>query len=331
MTVLFHDIMHKEIKVYVDDMVAKSTENESHVEVLRKLFLRLRKYRLRLNPNKCIFGALSGKLLGFIVSRKGIEVDSDKVRAIQEMPSPQIKKEVRSFLGQLNYIARFISNLTATCNPMFKLLKKNCQRDDSGKKFLSKKFNDCEVRYPMIGQTCCGLSVKGSAIADHLADNPLKDNQPLDFQFPDEGICTIEEGCDEGNDEEQEWEMYFDGATNMYGNRVGAVIVSPKGKQFPMAIKLEFDCTNNIVEYEACLNGLRAAIILSIQCLKVFGDSALIIHQVTGEWRTKDAKLIPYQELLTNLIKQFKVVSFHHLTQDKNRFADALVTLAAMI
>ncbi|XP_054780820.1 uncharacterized protein LOC129288323 [Prosopis cineraria] len=66
-------------------------------------------------------------------------------------------------------------------------------------------------------------------------------------------------------------------------------------------------------------------------CLKVFGDSALIIHQVIGEWRTKDAKLIPYQELLTNLIKQFEVVSFHHLTRDKNHFVDALATLAAMI
>ena len=68
MVTLFHDMMHKELEVYVNDMVAKSAEGESHVAVLRKLFERLRKYRLRLNPNKCVFGALSGKLLGFIVS-----------------------------------------------------------------------------------------------------------------------------------------------------------------------------------------------------------------------------------------------------------------------
>ncbi|XP_054821799.1 uncharacterized protein LOC129320397 [Prosopis cineraria] len=174
-------------------------------------------------------------------------------------------------------------------------------------------------------------SVKGSAIVDHFANNPLRDDQLLDFKFPDEGICTAEEDCDEGNDEKQEWEMYFDGAANMHGNGVGAVIVSLEGKQFPVAIKLEFDCTNNIVEYEACVNGLRAVTTLGIRCLKVFGDSILIIHQVTREWRIKDVKLIPYQELLTDLIKQFEVVSFHHLTQNKNHFANALATLIEMI
>ena len=66
-----------------------------------------------------------GKLLGFIVSDKGIHVDPAKVKAIQEMPAPRIEKEVRGFLGHLNYIARFISHVTATCEPIFKLLKKD--------------------------------------------------------------------------------------------------------------------------------------------------------------------------------------------------------------
>ena len=125
MTTLFHDMMHKEIEVYVDDMIAKSQTEENHVEDLLKLFQRLRKYRLRLNPNKCTFSVRSGKLLGFIVSQKGIEVDPDKVKAIQEMPAPKIEKQVRGFLGRLNYISRFISHMTATCEPIFKLLKKD--------------------------------------------------------------------------------------------------------------------------------------------------------------------------------------------------------------
>lgn len=83
MTVLFHDMMHKKIEVYVDDMIAKSKTEEEHVEYLLKLFQRPRKYKIRLNPNKCTFGVRSGKLLGFIVSQQGIEVDPDKVRAIQ--------------------------------------------------------------------------------------------------------------------------------------------------------------------------------------------------------------------------------------------------------
>ena len=66
-----------------------------------------------------------GKLLRFVVNGKGIEVDPAKVKAIQEMPAPRTDKEVRGFLGRLNYIARFISHLTATCEPIFKLLKKD--------------------------------------------------------------------------------------------------------------------------------------------------------------------------------------------------------------
>ena len=70
MTTLFHDIMHKEIEVYVD------------VDDLLKLFQRLRKYHLHLNPNKCTCGVRSRKLFGFIVNQKGIGVDKDKVKAI---------------------------------------------------------------------------------------------------------------------------------------------------------------------------------------------------------------------------------------------------------
>ena len=94
MVTLFHDMMHKKIEVYVDDLIAKSRVDESHVENLQKLFERLKKFQLKLNLTKCTFGATSGKLLGFIVSRKGIEVDPDKIKAIQNFPPPHTQKEV---------------------------------------------------------------------------------------------------------------------------------------------------------------------------------------------------------------------------------------------
>lgn len=68
-------MIHKEIEVYVDDMIAKSKTEDDHLDHLRKLFVRLWKFQLRLNPAKCTFGVHSGKMLGFIVSQKGIEVD----------------------------------------------------------------------------------------------------------------------------------------------------------------------------------------------------------------------------------------------------------------
>ena len=66
--------------------------------------------------------------MGFIVSRKGIEVDPDKIKAIQNLPPPRTQKEVRGFFGRLNYISGFISQMMAKCDPIFKLLKKH----DSG-------------------------------------------------------------------------------------------------------------------------------------------------------------------------------------------------------
>jgi len=125
MVALFHDMMHREIEVYVDDMIAKSKTEEEHLVNLRRLFKRLRKYQLRLNPANCTFEVKLGKLLGFIVSQKGIEVDLEKVKAILEMPELHTERQVRGFLGRLNYISKFISQLTATCEPLFKLLRKN--------------------------------------------------------------------------------------------------------------------------------------------------------------------------------------------------------------
>ena len=92
MVALFHDMMHKEFEVYVDDMIAKSRTEREHLVNLRKLFERLRKYQLRLNPTTCTFRVKSGKLLDFIVSHKGIEVDPDKVKAILEMHKPHTEK-----------------------------------------------------------------------------------------------------------------------------------------------------------------------------------------------------------------------------------------------
>jgi hypothetical protein len=75
-----------------------------------------------------LFGVKSGKLLGFVIRHKGIEVDPDKAKATQSMPSPKTEKEVRGFLGRLNYIARFIAQLTTTCEPICRLLRKKNPR-----------------------------------------------------------------------------------------------------------------------------------------------------------------------------------------------------------
>ena len=80
----------------------------------------------------------AGKLLGFVVSRRGIELDSSKIKAIQELTSPKMNKEVMSFLGRLKYFSRFISQSSEMCEPIFKLLKKDA---------LTKRIEECQTAF----------------------------------------------------------------------------------------------------------------------------------------------------------------------------------------
>ncbi|KAK9028458.1 hypothetical protein V6N11_025618 [Hibiscus sabdariffa] len=159
---LFHDMMHKEIEVYVDDMIVKSRTEGEHVQDLKMLFQRLRKYQLKLNPAKCTFGVTSRKLLGFIVSRKGIEIDTcDPVFKLIRKNSPEVwNEECQEALDKINkYLANslvlvapvpvrpLILYLTIYENTMGCVLR---QHDETWKKerviyYLSKKFTDYEA------------------------------------------------------------------------------------------------------------------------------------------------------------------------------------------
>ena len=78
-TILLHNMVHNMVEVYVDDMIVKSKDRLGHIINLKKLFERIMEYRLRLNPQKCTFGVSAWKLLGFLVSDRGIEVDPSKI------------------------------------------------------------------------------------------------------------------------------------------------------------------------------------------------------------------------------------------------------------
>ncbi|WRX30246.1 Ribonuclease H domain - like 10 [Theobroma cacao] len=82
--------------------------------------------------------------------------------------------------------------------------------------------------------------------------------------------------------------MFFDGASNALGHGIEVVLVSPEEGHYPIIAKLNFYCTNNVAEYEACVMGLQAAIERKIHVLEVYGDSALVIYQLRGEWETRD-------------------------------------------
>ena len=84
---------------YVDDTLVKSVKRHTHLQDLGPILDRMKKFSLRLNPKKCAFGVPSGKLLGYIVSAKGIEVDPKKVQAIMDMPPPRNIIQMRGLQG----------------------------------------------------------------------------------------------------------------------------------------------------------------------------------------------------------------------------------------
>jgi hypothetical protein len=90
---------------------------------LEETFASLREYRWMLNPNKCIFGVPSGKLLGFIISHRGIEANPEKISAITNMRAPTCIKDVQKLTGCMAALNRFISKLRERRLPFFKLLK----------------------------------------------------------------------------------------------------------------------------------------------------------------------------------------------------------------
>ena len=91
---MFSNQIGRNMEVYVDDMLFKSKEELTHLDDLRETFATLRQYQMKLNPSKCAFGVASGKFLGFMVSKRGIETNPEKVRAILDMASPKTVKEV---------------------------------------------------------------------------------------------------------------------------------------------------------------------------------------------------------------------------------------------
>ena len=94
MTKMIEPLLGKNIEVYIDDMVVKSKAESEHTNDLENIFEILRRHKLRLNASKCSFGVGSGKFLGYMVTHRGIKVNPDQVKAINDLQPPQNPKEV---------------------------------------------------------------------------------------------------------------------------------------------------------------------------------------------------------------------------------------------
>jgi ribonuclease HI len=112
----------RNIFMYVDDIVVASRSKEDHLADLAETFANMRDARLRLNPEKCVFGVRQGKILGYLVSHRGIEANPTKIQAIINMTPPQSARDVRRLTGRLAALNRFISKSTERSLPFLKTL-----------------------------------------------------------------------------------------------------------------------------------------------------------------------------------------------------------------
>ncbi|CAL1384138.1 unnamed protein product [Linum trigynum] len=121
---VFQRQLGRNVEVYVDDLIVKSKRRLDHIRDLRETFETMRRFKLRLNPKKCVFLAEAGKFLGFMITRRGIEANPKQVEAILNLAPPRTPKEVQGLTGRLAALGRFIPRASDRGAPFFKTLKK---------------------------------------------------------------------------------------------------------------------------------------------------------------------------------------------------------------
>ena len=123
--------------------------------------------------------------------------------------------------------------------------------------------------------------------------------------------------------------IYFDGFATVGGGGIGIVISDQKSQPLIASCKLDFPCTNNIVEYEAYVIGLLMAKERGVQHLEVRGDSNLVVCQVLGDFALKEPSLAPYRTKARDIEKTFTTFQIRHIQRNENKYADSLATLGS--
>ncbi|XP_049368654.1 uncharacterized protein LOC125833538 [Solanum verrucosum] len=273
MTTLFHDMIHKEIEVYVDDVIVKSKKVLNHLD------------------DFCW----------------GIELDPSKIKVIRDLPPPKSKKEKDAAV-----------KWTDECQQAF----------DKIKDYLS---NPAVLVPPESGRLLMlYISVLDNAFSCILGqhDEIGKMEQTIEDLLYNGEVTFVEEDISEEYDG---WRMFFDRAKNLSGCGIRVVLISLIGQHYPVSMKLSFFCSNNMNEYEAYILGLRRGIDFDVQEILIIGDSDLLIHQVRGEWATKNLKLSPYLECVCKLCKRIIKTEFRHVPRIQNEIGDALASFSSTI
>ena len=123
MNYIFHELISEIAEIYIDDVVVKSKGHQEYLADLCRALECTRRHGLKMNPNKYAFGVSAGQFLSFMVHERGIEVSQKTISAIDKVEAPTMKVELQSLISKINFIRRFISNLSEKIQPFSSLLK----------------------------------------------------------------------------------------------------------------------------------------------------------------------------------------------------------------
>jgi len=126
MNKILRDLINKgKVTVFVDDVLVGTKTKEGHDEIVKEILRRLEKNNLYIKPEKYVWKARKIGFLGMIIGPNGIEIEKEKVDRVLSWPEPKNMKDVRKFLGLVNYYRRFIKNFTQVARPMNVLMRKD--------------------------------------------------------------------------------------------------------------------------------------------------------------------------------------------------------------
>ncbi|XP_059645862.1 uncharacterized protein LOC132288728 [Cornus florida] len=351
---MFKQQIGRNMEVYVDDMLVKSLKAKNHLADLQESFDVLRAHNMRLNPTKCAFGVYSKKILGYMVSQRGIEANPEKIQILKKAFewTPECEQ---AFIGLKNYLnsppllSRAISGEslylylavspaavssalvreenTRKLRPYFQAHTIIVLTDQPLRQVLYKpETSGCLTKWSVeLGefdiQYKPRVAIKGQALADFVVE--------FSSSLEDNGVTAVAEINPENQMHlDDVWSLYVDGSSNARACGAGLVIISPEGENLKYALRFGFRATNNEAEYEALIAGLKLTEALGVQQLKVFTDSQLIVGQVCEEYEAKDDKMKLYLHKVRCLIGRFKKFTITQIPRNENENTVALARLA---
>nr|XP_023879253.1 uncharacterized protein LOC111991691 [Quercus suber] len=291
-TAIFHDMMHKELEDYMDDIVVKSKTRTGHLQVLEQVFKRCRKYKLHMNPMKCAFGGVCW------------EVSWVPASNFQAIGALLAQEDEDGNEQPIYYVSRTLKN----AETRYPRIEKACLMVIYTSQRLKRSQDPKGCQKPSHSKSTSTVPRKRSSLSEEIL-----------------GEVVVAEIL------RKKWTMRFDGSATTTSNGVGVVLSYEDRDTIPLSFKLGFPYSNNAAEYEAYLTGLTVVLNIGVKHMSILGDSNLVVSQVKGDFALREQSLATYRTWAQKLEREFQTFSIEYTQRSENRFANVLATLGSQV